>query len=231
MEITKKNDSLTRIAKFLMLHGSFMNNLGLINGKMGIIIFFSHLSRYTGKKIFEDFAGEMIDEIYKEIHDHYPSDFENGLSGIAWGMEYLIQNQFVEADANAVLEDLDKMILEWDVRKIRDSSLETGLEGIAHYVISRFKGNSKEKVTIPKDYISDLIISLKENKDSKNSQMLFILSEILKGGLINVNDPLLTNLISKVKFHPAKIFIDTRPLGIGNNGYAGVGLKLIFSGE
>ena len=64
----KKDESLLRIARFLMLHGSFTNNLGLINGKMGIIIFFFHLSRYTRKKIFEDFAGEMIDEIYKEIH-------------------------------------------------------------------------------------------------------------------------------------------------------------------
>ncbi len=35
MENEKKNEILVRIAKFLMLHGSFVNNLGLINGKMG----------------------------------------------------------------------------------------------------------------------------------------------------------------------------------------------------
>ncbi|MDR1504238.1 MAG: hypothetical protein LBT43_17460 [Prevotella sp.] len=231
MESTKKDESLLRIARFLMLHGSFVNNLGLINGKMGIIIFFFHLSRYTENKIFEDFAGEMIDEIYKEIHNHYPTNFENGLSGIAWGIEYLIQNEFVKANSNEVLEDLDKMIFEWDVRKVSDFSLETGLEGITHYVISRCIGKPPENIIIPKDYISDLVIVLEGNKKAHNIQEISILKNILKEELINIDDPLLINLISKIKFQPAKIFVETRPLSIGNNGYAGIGLNLIFNNQ
>lgn len=220
---------LNRIARILILHGSFNKNLGIIHGKMGIIIFFYHLSRHTGKKLYEDFAGEMIDEIYREIHDHYPSNFENGLSGIAWGMEYLIQNQFVEADSNEVLEDLDKMIFEWDVRKVSDFSLETGLGGIVHYVIARCIGKSKEDVIIPEDYISDLIISLEKNKSDQHDDVILLLNKIRNEELINIKDSLLINLISKVKFNKKKIFIDTRPLGIGNNGYAGIGLNLIFN--
>ena len=141
-----KDTTLVRIAKLLMLHSSFIGDLGFMNGKMGIALFFYHLSRYTDKKIYDDFAGELIDEIYTEIHNHYPSNFRNGLCGIAWGIEYLIQNQFVEADANEVLYDLDKMIFEWDVRKISDSTLETGLEGIAHYVIARCTGKPTKNI-------------------------------------------------------------------------------------
>lgn len=223
------DEILLRIARLLMLHGSFTNNLGLIHGKMGIIIFFYHLSRYTGNKIFGDFAGEMIDEIYVEIHDHYPSNFENGLSGIAWGIEYLIQEKFVEADSNEVLEDLDKIIFEWDVRKVSDFSLETGLGGIARYVIARCIGKPKEKIIIPADYISDLIIALRKNPSADNMQELSILKNILKGEFIDIKDSLLINLTSKTRFHSGKVFIDTRPLGIGNNGYAGIGLNLIFN--
>lgn len=224
-----KDETLVRIARLLMLHGSFNNNLGLLNGKMGIIIFFYHLSKYTGKKIFGDFAGEMIDEIYTEIHDHYPSNFENGLSGIAWGIEYLIQEKFVEADSNEVLEDLDKMIFEWDVRKVSDFSLETGLGGIVHYVIARCIGKSKEEIIIPTDYISDLIIAFGKNPRADNMQKLSILKNILKGEFIDIKDSLLINLTSRTRFHTGKVFIDTRPLGIGNNGYAGIGLNLIFN--
>lgn len=223
------DEILLRIGRLLMLHGSFNNNLGLMNGKMGIIIFFYHLSKYTGNKIFGDFAGEMIDEIYKEIHNHYPSNFENGLSGIAWGMEYLIQEKFVEADSNEVLEDLDKIIFEWDVRKVSDFSLETGLGGIAHYIIARCIGKPKEDIIIPEDYISDLIMSLERNKNERDIQITVLLKRILKGEQINLNDTLLINLISKVKFNPSKIFIDSRPLSIGSNGYAGIGLNLIFN--
>lgn len=228
---TSKDEDLMRIAKLLILHGSFSNNLGLMNGKMGIIIFFFHLAKYTRKKIFEDFAGEMIDEIYAEIHDHYPSNFENGLSGIAWGMEYLIQNKFVEADSNEVLEDLDKMIFEWDIRKVSDYSLDTGLEGIAHYVISRCTGKQKESIIIPKDYIGDLILALEKNDNKQNIAILSVLREIINERQININNPLLMSIISKVKFQPAKIFIDTRPLGIGSDGYAGIGLNLIFNAK
>lgn len=227
MESPKKKETLARIAKFLMLHGSFTNNLGLINGKMGVIIFFFHLSRYTRKKIFEDFAGEMIDEIYKEIHDHYPSNFENGLSGIAWGMEYLIQNQFVEADSNEVLEDIDKMIFEWDIRKVSDFSLETGLEGIAHYVISRCMGKTEERISIPRDYIIDLIRVLEKNSNN-DIRISNTLKSILDNRSFDIKDTLLIGLISKVKFKPKEIFNNARALGIGNNGYTGIGLKLIF---
>ncbi len=227
MENEKKNEILVRIAKFLMLHGSFVNNLGLINGKMGIIIFFFHLSRYTGKKIFEDFAGEMIDEIYKEIHDHYPSDFENGLSGIAWGMEYLIQNQFVEADSNEVLEDLDNMIFEWDIRKVCDLSLETGLEGIARYVISRCIGKTEEQISIPRDYIIDLIMALEKNPDN-DIKVSNTLKSIVDRTYLDSEDIFLIDLISRIKFRQIELFNNTRALGIGNNGYTGIGLKLIF---
>lgn len=222
-----KKEILIRIARILMLHGSFTNNLGLINGKMGIIIFFFHLSKYTQKKIYEDFAGEMIDEIYKEVHNHCSCDFENGLSGIAWGIEYLIQNQFVKANANEVLEDLDKKILEWDVRRINDYSLETGLQGIAQYVISRCREKSNDQNLISKDYVSDLIIALKKNPNN-DIDISITLKNLVNSECVKNKDCILISLISKIKFNPTDIFNNSRVLGIGKNGYAGIGLKLLL---
>lgn len=224
MENTQ-NKILARIAKLLMLHSSFIGNWGLMNGKMGVALFFYHLSRYADKKIYDDFAGELIDEIYAEIHNHYPSDFENGLCGIAWGIEYLIQNHFVEADANEVLCELDKMILEWDVRRISDLTLESGLEGIAYYVIARCTGKPTRNITIPGDYISELCMALEK---SGRERIAATLKNVVASECYRIKDIVLTDLIHKTKYTRKNLFKENRPLGINNNGYAGIGLHLIL---
>ena len=38
---------LKRIANHQMLHGSFCSDLGIQNGKMGIVLFFYHYARYV----------------------------------------------------------------------------------------------------------------------------------------------------------------------------------------
>ncbi len=221
----KQDEILSRIAKLLMLHGSYSTNLGLLNGKMGMALFFYHLSRYTGRKIYDDFAGELIDEIYAEIHDHYPANFKDGLCGVAWGIEYLIQNHFVEADSNEILCDIDKMIFEWDVRKISDYTLDSGLEGIAHYLIARCAEKSMNDIIIPKEYISELSSALENTEKSEISVML---KTILNGEFSIAKDTLLTEIALNVKYNINNIFNDKRLLGIRNNGYAGIGLNLIF---
>lgn len=224
MERTK-DEILSRIARLLMLHSSFSVNLGLLNGKMGIALFFYHLSRYTGRKIYDDFAGELIDEIYEEIHDHYPTNFKDGFCGIAWGIEYLIQNRFVKANSNEVLCDIDKMIFERDVRKISDYTLDSGLEGIAHYVIARCTGKPRNDIVIPREYISELS-SVLEN--AEKSEISVMLKTILNGEFSIAKDTLLTEIALNVKYNINNIFNDKRSLGIRNNGYAGIGLNLIF---
>ncbi len=137
----KVDSRLQRIANVLLLNASFIDNLGLINGKMGIIIFFYHYARYTGSKIFEDYAGELIDEIYEEINTNTPVDFANGLTGIGWGIEYLVKNRFLEADTDEALAEIDNAVY-----KHRLSSpvlLNSGddLFGYGFYQIARLLGH------------------------------------------------------------------------------------------
>ena len=165
MNYELRNQLFQRIARYLMLHGSFMSNIGLLTGKTGIAIFFYHYARYTGRKIYSDFADELIDEIYREIHINVPLNFKDGLCGIAWGIEYLMRNGFIDGNPDEVLEDLDKRIIEWDVRRISDCSLETGLTGIACYVVSRTENKEKENSIISSDYKNNLIEALKKKKE------------------------------------------------------------------
>ena len=131
---------LQRIANVLLLNASFIDNPGLLNGKMGIAIFFYHYSRYSKNKIYEDYAGELVDEIYEEINTSTPVNFENGLTGIGWGIEYLVKNGFVQADTNEALEEVDNIVYRNSL--YRPFLLESGkdLFGYGLYFLARLRG-------------------------------------------------------------------------------------------
>ena len=135
---------LHRIANVLLLNASFIDNLGLLNGKMGIAIFFYRYGRYSENKIFTDYAGELIDEIYEEISTTTTVDFANGLTGIGWGIGYLVENMFVDADTDKALADIDNAIY----RNMLNSPLllDNGndLFGYGLYCISRLREHEND---------------------------------------------------------------------------------------
>jgi hypothetical protein len=135
-------DKPNRVINSLLLNSSFCENSGLLHGKTGIAILFYMLHRHTGHTVYEDYAGELIDEIYEDITIQSPVDFENGLAGIAWGIEYLVQNGFIDADTNEVLADIDDTINKHRVyNPPADLSLANGTAGILAYLLARIKSN------------------------------------------------------------------------------------------
>jgi glycosyltransferase len=238
-EDTAKKELLVRIASHLILNASFITDLGLYHGKMGIVLFFYELGRYTGKNIYAKFAGELLDEIYNGLNNETLLNFQDGLCGIGWGIAYLIKAQFVKADPDEVLEELDKRIVEWDVGRITDGSLRTGLMGVACYVINRKtacsnaikekgqKGKSANVIT--DDYCRDLMEALKKNDEKSSKKLTGNLEKILKGeSLESMYNPVL-QLIDKIRVTVKKeaLFEKPRAKGLDNNGLAGTGLKLI----
>lgn len=133
----------------LLLNGNFMQNAGLNHGKTGLAILFYHLSRATGNHAFEYFAGELIDNISSNLTSQMPVDFENGLTGIGWGIEYLVQHQFLEADTDEILEEIDKQIfLEFLKNKPIKIDLMDGILGTGNYFIMRVKGTDQNRLNI-----------------------------------------------------------------------------------
>jgi len=160
---------LLSIANHLLLHTSFMTNLGLFYGKMGSVLFFVHYAKYTNNSIYDDFAGEILDEIYEDIHTEMPVYFSNGLSGIAWGIEYLLQQGYMEGESDEVLSDLDTKIMKWDPLRISDFTFETGLEGIAWYVLSRLTSPRSGSIPFDDRYLRDLKTACQSSK--QNSEL------------------------------------------------------------
>jgi len=140
----KVEDRLKRIANILLLNASFIDNPGLLNGKMGIAIFFYHYSRYCGNKIYEDYAGELIDEIYEEINADTSMDFTTGITGIGWGIEYLIGNKFVDADSDEALAEIDNAVYLSMLNSPLLLDNGKDLFGYGLYCISRLRGHEHD---------------------------------------------------------------------------------------
>ena len=132
---------LTHISNILMQKGVSAPDAGLLHGKMGLVIFLFHYAQYTGDKSFEDHAMDLLDHLHKQIIQQHVFDYADGLAGIGVGVEYLAQNNFIQVDTDAALEDFDKAI--WNAvvfGERHDVSLFTGLLGLSRYCLYRVTG-------------------------------------------------------------------------------------------
>jgi hypothetical protein len=174
------NTRLQLIANALLMNASFINNLGLLNGKMGIAIFFFQYGRYTNKEVYTIYANELIDEIYEELNTQMPDDFANGLTGIGWGIEYLVRNDFVEANTDEALEDIDQFIYKNKQDRPMNFENSNDLFSFGFYYLKRLYGRENE------DNLNILL---------KKQQLIFLTDEcerlLIHKRLLHINIPVL----------------------------------------
>lgn len=102
--------TLSQIVDLLLLNGTLTRCPGLAHGKMGIAIFFFHYARYTGNDLFQRYGWDLLEAVLNQVHATYRADYERGIAGIGVGIDYLIKNQFVEADSG-IFEDFDERMM------------------------------------------------------------------------------------------------------------------------
>ena len=135
----KMERDLSQIAEMLLLNGTLTECPGLVNGKMGIAAFFFHYAKYTDNELFADYAMDLIGEMLNQIHLNSSADYEKGIAGIGVGIDYLIQNDFLNVEDD-ICEDFDQRM----VRAVmydpwQDFSLYNGLTGYGQYWITRLR--------------------------------------------------------------------------------------------
>lgn len=174
---------------FLLLNASEMPDLGVYNGRMKAILFFFSMSGRKPNKIYEDFSFELLEELYELLDQEVPLNFQSGLSGIGWTVEYLIKNKYLATDEDTCGK-FDKRLfyyLQCDLYKGID--IRQGLNGQLLYWISRMNNEwaVKKKETVTcfhlsikkilselRNHIDLLLLTMKEveNKDFTVYQLL-----------------------------------------------------------
>lgn len=135
-----------------------LNSQGLMHGNAGICIFFYILSQKTGNEEYRKLAEDLLDKVFANLDSQTSTDFESGLAGIGWGIEYLVQNQFAEGDTDEILEEIDNKIFKvLNEESISSFELANGLAGYLFYLINRLK-NRKTPQSMAQQINTELLI-------------------------------------------------------------------------
>jgi hypothetical protein len=191
---------LQRIANTLVLYSYHINQTGLLNGKIGIVLFLYRYADYSGYVHYREFADKLLDEILNSV-GHTSSDFENGLSGIGWAINLSIKNGYVDGDPDDVLQDVDKRVFSnlkynpdtsifgqgiYLLGRLKDNRYDTGLERhIANYLdlcingIKEYKGQTS---LYHLNSILSFLIAIEKRKghESGVNSMRKLLPDVLK---------------------------------------------------
>ena len=119
---------------------------GLLNGKMGIAILLFQYARFTNNQNMNEFAKNLLDIIIQETNLEDGKDFQSGLIGIAWGVNYLIKHGFIQPNESA-FEEVDTVMFQHKSQIFNLFDFNQELE-IGLYLLSRFsscKVSEKDK--------------------------------------------------------------------------------------
>ena len=199
-------DMLSYISNYLCFHSCEATDLGLLTGKMGMVLFFYHYAQYVDERLFTELADDLLDDIFEDINTDTSLDFSSGLSGIGWGILYLLKNRFVEGNPNEILSDIDRRLMEIYLQNVKDRSLD-GLLGYIYYFYERLAVN--ETIT---EYDTTYIEMIRQTVIRLGIPSKFDLFQFLKQ-------------LPSIKEEPE---LKCHTLELGLNGVAGWGLKQIL---
>lgn len=152
--------NVLKISQYLNNQNFANKNQGLLNGNIGISIFLYHLARATHIKEIEIMADNLLDKTISCLSNIHSADFEDGVSGIGWGMEYLIQNRFAEGKIDGIFEDIDTIVFQTlNNTSLNSFEMTNGLIGYQLYLNIRLK-NSHDIQSISYRINKELLIHL-----------------------------------------------------------------------
>lgn len=133
----EKNKVLQKIANTLYITTQGVSSIGLITGRMGIALFLYRYSRLSSNADYNSLADALLDTIYPRLYKNTPKFFAEGITGIGWALNYLMQENYVEADNN-ILEEVDEVIRKMDKKDFAaDLSEEIPLFSKGIYLLAR----------------------------------------------------------------------------------------------
>ena len=193
------------------------NPIGLANGKMGHCIYLYYIFRISRNKEFQKIAELLMEDIFEEVEKTKVFDIKNGLSGIGLGIDYLIENKYVEGNINDVLEDIDNSLFKQicNPYKHNNNDISLQLQLIYYFTIrlKKQKENSeneylfREVITDAINFISEKIYSqfsdepLYFHLENTSFLSLFVLNqcgEIYKDKIIRILKDISLHILSKI---------------------------------
>ncbi len=105
----RRNYQLQMINRFLP-SGVVCHEYHIAHAGMGYALFLYVCGKSQGSVEIENEADETLERLLSQIHEDMPVCLENGLSGIACGLLFLLRNGYIEGDEDVVMRQIDHLI-------------------------------------------------------------------------------------------------------------------------
>jgi len=169
-----------QLADNYIINASSLQEPGLKNGKMGAIICLFQYYRISKNEEYELYARELLSQLFELNISLISLDFENGLIGIGWGIEYLAQNGFIGNEKNIILNEIDKRLFV-AILKSRTLMPINGIYGVGIYFVERIKPLIGSETNLLEKNKIQLATYLRDDCERllcKNAQFVFNTTEL-----------------------------------------------------
>ncbi|MCM1312420.1 MAG: glycosyltransferase [Roseburia sp.] len=155
--IEKKEKFLLRCVIYIVSYMNSTNRIGLLNGKMGIVILLFYYAKYKKNIYIANLANKFLKEVINNINIYDSLTISDGLLGIGWAVCYLFQQRFISDNINEFLYSIDQRVLEISPCRMVDLNIDYGLGGVLRYVLCRlYNTNDVSETGLSLVFLSDL---------------------------------------------------------------------------
>ncbi|WP_340200251.1 lanthionine synthetase C family protein [Ascidiimonas sp. W6] len=146
---TKKilEEKLKEISVILNKEAANNQQIGVLAGISGIALFNFYYSKYLDVDTYADKGVELLNESVNRINDGYQfPTYCTGIAGAAWVFDHLAEEDFMEAENDDLLSELDEFlyaVMENDMKTGNYDFLHAAV-GYAFYFIKRLRNTNSE---------------------------------------------------------------------------------------
>lgn len=154
-------DKLSKIADILLNQTElYPDNIGLIGGQTGVALFLFYYAKFRQEEKYYDKGMEILANVFDIINEGFGyHTFASGLAGVGWAVEHLVKNEFIEADTDDILKELDPFIHQamiFDIKENNNYDFLHGAVGCGIYFLNRL-ANAKTG-----EYLKELVDELEK---------------------------------------------------------------------
>ncbi len=160
-------EKLKEISKILDIEAANNKQIGVLSGITGIALFNFYYSKYLDVDTYADKGVELLNESVNRINEGYQfPTYCTGIAGAAWVFDHLAEEDFMEAENDDLLSELDEFLY-----AVMDNDMKTGnydflhaAVGYGYYFIKRLRNTKSDE--LKKRYETYLLSFLDMLKES-----------------------------------------------------------------
>lgn len=99
--------------EWLIKQNIYSMSNGLLNGRMGLCLYWYQQSREYSNVLYEKKASQILDEVIRNIGNSTGASFEDGLIGILMGVNYLIEEKYIDGNVKTIFSDVNDKLFQY----------------------------------------------------------------------------------------------------------------------